>query len=127
MSASKMSLPKRSPLSDLCSSPTSSSRVVHHSPHISFVFDSNIFPYTLSFIFRLPQQFEVSWGSSVSTVSYYRLDDMGSIPGSGKGFSPLASCVQTSSQAHPASFQMSTGGKARPGRDAEACRINCGT
>jgi hypothetical protein len=27
-----------------------------------------------------------SWGSSVSIVSDYRLDDQGSIPGKGKGF-----------------------------------------
>jgi hypothetical protein len=28
-------------------------------------------------------------------------------------------CVQTGSGAHPASYPMGTGGKARPGRDAE--------
>jgi hypothetical protein len=63
-----------------------------------------------------------SWGSLISIVSDYRLDDWGSIPGRGKDF-PLP-CVQTSSEAHPTSYPMGTGspfpgGKARPGRDAD--------
>jgi hypothetical protein len=62
-------------------------------------------------------------GSSVSIVSDYRLDDRGSIPGKGKDF-PSIRCVQTGSGAHPASCTMGTegpfsGGKARPGRDAD--------
>jgi hypothetical protein len=61
-----------------------------------------------------------SWGSSVIIVSDYRLDDRGSIPGRGKGFS-CSLCVQTGSGAHPAPYPMGTGGpfpwgKARPGR-----------
>jgi hypothetical protein len=64
-----------------------------------------------------------NWGSSVSIVSNYRLDDRGSIPGRAKDFSSSI-CVQTSSEAHPASCTMGTGGpfpggKARPGRDAD--------
>jgi hypothetical protein len=43
-------------------------------------------------------------GSSVSTVSGYGLDDqaMKSIPGTGERIFTVASCVQTSSGAHPA-------------------------
>jgi hypothetical protein len=52
-------------------------------------------------------------GSSVSIVSDYGLDDRGSIEV--KYFS-CSLCVQTSSEAHPASIP---GGKARPGRDAD--------
>jgi hypothetical protein len=48
-----------------------------------------------------------SWGSSVSQ-SDYRLDDRGSIPGKGKGFSS-GLCVETSSEFHPASCSMGTG------------------
>jgi hypothetical protein len=64
-----------------------------------------------------------SWGSSVSIVSDYRVDDPGTIPGRGKGFSSSL-CVLTGSGAHPASCTMGTGspfpgGKARPGRDAD--------
>jgi hypothetical protein len=56
-------------------------------------------------------------------VSDYRLDDWGSIPGRGKDF-PLASCVHTSSEAHPASNSMDTGGpfpggKTRPRHDTD--------
>jgi hypothetical protein len=50
-----------------------------------------------------------SWGSSVSIVSDYKLDERGSIPGRGKLFISSL-CVQTSSQAHPASCPMGTGG-----------------
>jgi hypothetical protein len=59
-----------------------------------------------------------SGGSSVSIVSDYRLDDRGSIPGRGKGFSSSL-FVQTSSEAHPASYPMGTGDIARTGRDAD--------
>jgi hypothetical protein len=64
-----------------------------------------------------------SWGSSVSIVSDYRVDDRGTIPGRGKGFSSIL-CVQTGSEAQPASCTVGTGGsfpggKARPGRDAD--------
>jgi hypothetical protein len=63
-----------------------------------------------------------SWGSSVSTVSDYGLDDRGSIPEAEDFSSSL--CVQTGSGAHTASCTMGTGGslpggKARPGRDAD--------
>jgi hypothetical protein len=40
---------------------------------------------------------------------YYRVDDRGSIPGRGKGFSSSL-CVETTSEAHPASYSMGTGG-----------------
>jgi hypothetical protein len=53
-----------------------------------------------------------SWGSSVSIVSDYRLYEPGSIPGL---------CVQTNSEAHPASYPIGTGGLSpgvkRPRRD----------
>jgi hypothetical protein len=55
-----------------------------------------------------PYQYRWSRGSSVSIVSYYGLDDRGSIPDRGRG-----------SGTHPASCPMGTGGKARPGRDAD--------
>jgi hypothetical protein len=42
-------------------------------------------------------------------VSDHRLDDRGSIPGTGKRISPLA-CVQTSSEANAASYPMGTEG-----------------
>jgi hypothetical protein len=67
-----------------------------------------------------------SRGSSVSTVSDYGLDDRAI------GFRSMAwakvfssnLCVQTGSEAHPASCTMGTGGpfhlaKGRPGRDAD--------
>jgi hypothetical protein len=51
-------------------------------------------------------------------VSDYRLHDRSSIPGTGNRF--LSSlCVQTSTEAHPASYPTDTGGKARPKRDAD--------
>jgi hypothetical protein len=65
-----------------------------------------------------------SRSSSVSIVSGYgRPGDRGSITGRGKDFSSNL-CVQTGSEAHPASCTMGTGGpfpagKARPGRDAD--------
>jgi hypothetical protein len=60
----------------------------------------------------------VSRGSSVSIVSDYGLDYRGSIPDRGRGFflSPLR---PDRLWAHPASYPMDTGGKARPGRDAD--------
>jgi len=59
-----------------------------------------------------------NWNSSVSTVSDYRLHDRSSIPGTGNRL--LSSlCVQTSSEAHPASYPTDTGGKERPKRDAD--------
>jgi hypothetical protein len=42
-------------------------------------------------------------------VSDYRLDDWGSIPGRSKEFS-FSLCVQTSYEAHPASYPTGTGG-----------------
>jgi hypothetical protein len=65
-------------------------------------------------------------GSSVSIVSGYGLDDRAiqdRSPPEAKDFSSKL-CVQTSSEAHPASCTMGTGGsyrggKARPGRDAD--------
>jgi hypothetical protein len=49
------------------------------------------------------------WGSSVSIVSDYKMYDQGSIPGRGKGFSSSL-CVQTGSEAHPASCPVGIGG-----------------
>jgi hypothetical protein len=65
----------------------------------------------------------MSWGSSVSIVSGYGLDDRAirvRSPAGAEGFSSIL-CV---SGAHPASCTMGTvgpfaGGKARPGRDAD--------
>jgi hypothetical protein len=65
-------------------------------------------------------------GSSVSIVSDYGLDDRPigvRSPGGAKDFSSNL-CVQTSSEAHPASCTVGPGGpfpegKARPGRDAD--------
>jgi hypothetical protein len=42
------------------------------------------------------------WGSLVSIMSDYKLDDWGSIPG-------RRLCVQTSCEAHPASYPVRTG------------------
>jgi hypothetical protein len=53
-------------------------------------------------------------------VSDYGLDDRAigvRFPAGAKNFSSIL-CVQTGSGAHPASCTMGTGGKARPGRDA---------
>jgi hypothetical protein len=65
-------------------------------------------------------------GSSVSTVSGYRLDDRAIEVRSSAEAKDISSilCVQTGSEAHPASCTMGTGGpfpgaKARPGRDAD--------
>jgi hypothetical protein len=66
------------------------------------------------------------WGSSVSIVSDYGLDDRAigvRSPAGAKEFSSIL-CVQTGSGAHPASCPMGTGGpfpgaKARPRRDAD--------
>jgi hypothetical protein len=70
----------------------------------------------------------VKWsrGSSVSIVSGYGLDDRAievRSPVEAKDFSSSL-CVQTGSEAHPASCAMGTGrpfpgGKARPERDAD--------
>jgi hypothetical protein len=59
-----------------------------------------------------------SRGSSVSTVSDYGLDGRDSIPDRGRGFSSYL-CDHTRSGAHPASNTRGTGGKPRPGRDAD--------
>jgi hypothetical protein len=56
--------------------------------------------------------------NSVSTVSDYGLGDRGSIPDRQRTFS-FSLCVQTGCGAHPASCTMGTGGKERPGRDAD--------
>jgi hypothetical protein len=68
----------------------------------------------------------MSRGSSGSVVSDYGLDDRAigvQSPAGAKDFSSSL-CVQTGSEAHPASCTMGTGspfpgGKARPGRDAD--------
>jgi hypothetical protein len=64
-----------------------------------------------------------SWGSIVSD---YGLDDRVIEVRSPTGAEDISSspCVQTGSEAHPASYSMGTGGpfpgsKARPGRDAD--------
>jgi hypothetical protein len=62
-----------------------------------------------------------SRGSSVSIVSGYGLYDRAIevlFPAGAKDFSSSL-CVQTGSGSHPASCTMGTGGKARPGRDAD--------
>jgi hypothetical protein len=67
-----------------------------------------------------------SWGSSFSIVSDYRLDNGATgvrSPTETKHFSSSL-CIQTNSEAHPASYPMGTGyplpgGKTRPGRDAD--------
>jgi hypothetical protein len=67
-----------------------------------------------------------SRGSSGSTVSDYGLDDRAievRSPTEAEDFSS-SPCVQTGSEAHPASYPEGTGGpfdggKARPGRDAD--------
>jgi hypothetical protein len=54
-------------------------------------------------------------------VSDYGLDDRAigvRSPAGAKDFS-CSLCVHTCSGAHPASYTMDTGGKARPGRDAD--------
>jgi hypothetical protein len=59
--------------------------------------------------------------TSDSIVSDYGLDDQAigiRSPAGAKDFSSSL-CVQTDSGAHPASCPMGTGGKARPGRDAD--------
>jgi hypothetical protein len=59
--------------------------------------------------------------SSGSIVSDYGLDDRAigvRSPAGAKDFSSIL-CAQTGSGAHPASCTMGTGGKARPGRDAD--------
>jgi hypothetical protein len=68
----------------------------------------------------------MSCGTSGSIVSDYRLDDWVikvRSPTGPEDFS-CSPCIQTSSEAHPASYPMGTGGpfsgeKARPGRDAD--------
>jgi hypothetical protein len=59
-------------------------------------------------------------GVAQSIVSDYRLDDQDSIPGRGKEFSPRL-CVQTSSEAIPATYPMGTGGHF-PGESAVVAR-----
>jgi hypothetical protein len=64
-----------------------------------------------------------SWGSSVSIVSHYGLDDQGSILVEANDFFSSL-CVQTSSEAYPSSCPVGTGGpfsrvKAWPGHDAD--------
>jgi hypothetical protein len=66
---------------------------------------------------------EGSWGSSASIVAIYKLDNRHRIPARGKDFSSSL-CVQTSSEAHPASYPMGTRGpfprgKERLGHDAD--------
>jgi hypothetical protein len=67
-----------------------------------------------------------SRGSSGSIVSDYGLDDQVIEVRSTTGVEDFSSspCVQTGSEAHPASYPKGTGGpfpgdKARPGRDAD--------
>jgi hypothetical protein len=68
----------------------------------------------------------MSWGSSVSIVSGYGLDDRAIEVRSSAEARDFSSnlCVQTSSGAHPASYPVDTRGpfprdKARPGHDAD--------
>jgi hypothetical protein len=71
----------------------------------------------------------MSWGSSVSIVSDYRLNSRGRSQAGAKDFSSSL-CFQTSSGAHPASYPMGNGGrfpggKVRPGRDADHSSPSC--
>jgi hypothetical protein len=67
----------------------------------TFIHDIFIFPYRETQIW--------SRGSSVGIASDYGLDDRGSIPAGAKDFSSNL-CVQTGSEAHPASCTMGAGG-----------------
>jgi hypothetical protein len=63
-------------------------------------------------------------GAGIGLHSVLLRTGQGSITGMGVKIYPLASCVQTSSEAHPASCPVGTGGsfpggEARPGRDAD--------
>jgi hypothetical protein len=67
-----------------------------------------------------------SWGSSVSIVSDYILDYRATEarPSAEAKDSSSSLCVQTSCEAHPASYPVDIGGpfpgaKARPGRDVD--------
>jgi hypothetical protein len=74
--------------------------------------------YIDSSYFNISTQSRVSSGSIVSD---YGLDDRAigfRSQAEAKDFSSSL-CVQTGSEAHPASCTMGTGGKARPGRDAD--------
>jgi hypothetical protein len=70
--------------------------------------------------FYIQDEYE-SRGSSDSIVSDDGLDDRAIAVRSSTGAEDFSSspCVQTGSGAHPASYPMGTGGKARPGRDAD--------
>jgi hypothetical protein len=64
------------------------------------------------------------WGSSVSIVSAYRLDDRaieGQSPAEAKDFS-FSLCLETSSGAHPASCPMGTGCPLPGGKSAAGTR-----
>jgi hypothetical protein len=90
-----------------------------------FIYSSHFF---ISFYLLLAVDLHKSEepGSSGSIVSDYGLDDRAigvRVPAETKDFSSIL-CVQTGSEAHPASCTMGTGGpfpgrKARPGRDAD--------
>jgi hypothetical protein len=69
-----------------------------------------------------------SHGSFISIVSNYGLDVWVLIPGRAKNFS-FCICVQTSSEVHPASYPMGTGGpfpgcKDQPRHDADHSPIS---
>jgi hypothetical protein len=51
----------------------------------------------------------MSWGSSVSIVFDYRLDDRGSIPQPRQNILPSSLCVKTSPKAHTASCPIGAG------------------
>jgi hypothetical protein len=59
----------------------------------------------ISVYFMLVISVGMSWGSSVSIVSDYRLDDWVSISGRGKGYSSSL-CFQISSEVHPVFYPM---------------------
>jgi hypothetical protein len=86
-------------------------------------FRSELSPVVLKYIIHFYHFNDIkgSLCSSGSIVSDYGLDDRAigvRSPAGEKDFSSTL-CVQTGSGAHPASCTMGTGGKERPGRDAD--------
>jgi hypothetical protein len=78
---------------------------------------SKILYYVTEFVHKyISLQYIWSCGVSANIVSDYILDDRVQSPAEPKHFSSIL-FVQTGSEAHPVSYLIGTGGKARPGRD----------